>query len=48
MLNCSCSVDKTDNGDLFLKLSSKDIDLIKKYLIEKLNIDKDLIRVHGQ
>lgn len=48
ILNCSCSVDKTDDGDYFLKLSSKDITLIQKYLIESLNIDKELIRIHGQ
>ncbi len=46
-LNCSCSVDKTDNDEYFLKLSSKEIDTIKKYLIERLNIEEDLIRVHG-
>ena len=28
-------------------MSSKDIDIIKKYLIEKLNIDKNLLRIHG-
>lgn len=47
ILNCSCSVDKKDEDIYFLKLSSKDLDVIKQFLIDKLNINKDLIRVHG-
>jgi translation initiation factor SUI1 len=48
ILNCSCSVDKKKEEDIyFLKMSSKDLSVIKQYLIDKINIDKDLIRVHG-
>jgi len=43
---CSCCVD-CDNGNYFLKLSGKDVDAIKEYLINTLNIDEDKIRIHG-
>ena len=48
ILNCSCSVDSNAENNYFLKMSGKDLDEIKKFLTEKLNIDINLIRVHGQ
>lgn len=45
-LNCSCSVDKKDGLNI-LKLSSQNIDEVKKFLIEKIKIDESSIRTHG-
>ena len=45
-LSCSCSISKKD-GNNILKLSSSNVDEVKKYLIEKLGIKKENIRVHG-
>lgn len=46
-LNCSCSIVSNKDGKNALKLSSQNIDEIKKYLIEKLQIKKENIRIHG-
>jgi translation initiation factor SUI1 len=48
ILSCSCSIDTNEDNQYFLKMSGKDLDEIKKYLVEKLNIDINLIRVHGE
>ena len=45
-LNCSCSVDTKDEMNI-LKLSSQNIDEVKKFLIDKIKIDESLIRTHG-
>ena len=45
-LNCSCSVDKKDGLNI-LKLSSQNIDDVKKFLIEKIKIEESSIRTHG-
>ena len=46
MLSCSCSI-VTEEEKNILKLSSQNIDEIKKYLIERLQIDEEKIRLHG-
>ena len=45
-LNCSCSVDKKDGLNI-LKLSSQNINDVKKFLIDKIKIEESTIRTHG-
>ena len=48
LLGCSCSLDKDDETEQsILKLSGKDTPKICTYLIEKLDIKKENIVVHG-
>ena len=48
LINCSCSIDEDEESKKsFLKLSGKDTEKVCKYLIEKLKIKKENIRVHG-
>ena len=48
LINCSCSIDEDEeNKRSFLKLSCKDTEKVCKYLIEKLKVKQENIRVHG-
>lgn len=48
LINCSCSIDNDEESNkCFLKLSGKDTEKVCKYLLEKLKIKKENIRVHG-
>lgn len=47
LLGCSCSIDKDEQDEVYLKLSGKDTTKICQYLIEKLDIKKENIIVHG-
>ena len=44
--SCCCSIEKNDN-DTYLKLSSKDINLITIFLMKTFNISKNNIIIHG-
>ena len=48
LLGCSCSIDTDDETqETILKLSGKDTNKICTYLVEKLDIKKENIIVHG-
>lgn len=45
--SCCCSIEKNDNDNLYLKLSSKDVNSITDFLLKTFNINKDNIIIHG-
>lgn len=48
LLSCSCSLDKHDEtNETILKLSGKNTPKICSYLIEKLDVKKENIIIHG-
>ena len=49
ILGCSCSISKDQETDCqILKLSGKDTINVLKYLTTKLNIDREIITIHGE
>jgi len=45
--SCCCSIEKNDNNITYLKLSSKDINLISNFMSTTFNISKNNIIIHG-
>jgi translation initiation factor 1 (eIF-1/SUI1) len=45
--SCCCSIEKNDSNNIYLKLSSKDINSITNFLSNTFNISKDNIIIHG-